>query len=145
MSTAEVEARISNVLELQDACAYGVEVPGSEGKAGMVAILDPENKLDLTKFHAGVKELPSYARPIFVRCVEQLDLTGDGMSSVLSRTHLLLPFTGTYKLKKRSLQAQGFNVATVKDRIFFLDNKQDAYVPLTLELYDDIVKGAVRL
>ena len=77
MSTAEVEATISNVLELQDACAYGVEIPGVEGKAGMIAIRDPDNTLDLTKFQQGVlARLPPYARPIFVRCVQQLDLTG---------------------------------------------------------------------
>ena len=33
MSTAEVEATISNVLELKDVCAYGVEIPGVEGKS----------------------------------------------------------------------------------------------------------------
>ena len=77
VSTAEVEATISNVLELQDACAYGVEIPGVEGKAGMIAIRDPDNTLDLTKFNRGVSaRLPTYARPIFVRCVQQLDLTG---------------------------------------------------------------------
>ena len=84
MSTAEVEATISNVLELQDACAYGVEIPGVEGKAGMIAIRDPDNTLDLTKFHQGVSaRLPPYARPIFVRCVQQLDLTGDAMITLL--------------------------------------------------------------
>lgn len=77
VSTTEVEATVSNILELKDACAYGVEIPGVEGKAGMVAIRDPDNTLDLTKFYRGVSaRLPPYARPIFVRCVEQLDLTG---------------------------------------------------------------------
>ena len=78
MSTAEVEATVSNFLELQDACAYGVEIPGTEGRAGMIAILDPDNTLDLKKLYSGVSaKLPSYARPIFVRCVQQLDLTGN--------------------------------------------------------------------
>ena len=106
VSTAEVEATVSNFLELQvrrqefssmlefiphmiswkliywselqDACAYGVEIPGTEGRAGMIAILDPDNSLDLKKLYNGVSaKLPSYARPIFVRCVQQLDLTGD--------------------------------------------------------------------
>ena len=77
MSTAEVEATVSNILELEDACAYGVEIPGAEGKVGMVAVRDPDNTLDLDKFYRGVSaRLPPYARPIFVRCVEQLDLTG---------------------------------------------------------------------
>ena len=39
VSTLEVEATISNVLELKDATAYGVEIPNTEGRAGMVTIL----------------------------------------------------------------------------------------------------------
>ena len=39
VSTLEVEATISNVLKLKDATAYGVEIPNTEGRAGMVTIL----------------------------------------------------------------------------------------------------------
>ena len=39
VSTLEVEATISNVLELKDATAYGVEIPNVESRAGMVTIL----------------------------------------------------------------------------------------------------------
>ena len=39
VSTLEVEATISNVLELKDATAYGVEIPNVEGRAGMTTIL----------------------------------------------------------------------------------------------------------
>ena len=35
VSTNEVEAVLSNVLQ-KDAVCYGVEIPGTEGKAGMV-------------------------------------------------------------------------------------------------------------
>jgi hypothetical protein len=50
---------------------------------------------------------------------------------------------GTYKLKKRSLQAEAFHVARIVDPLFFLHKGQ--YVPLTLDLYDDIIKGSIRL
>jgi solute carrier family 27 fatty acid transporter 1/4 len=33
-STAEVESVISNVCGLRDVVAYGVEIPGNEGRAG---------------------------------------------------------------------------------------------------------------
>lgn len=33
VSTAEVEARVSNVINMMDAVAFGVEVPGAEGEA----------------------------------------------------------------------------------------------------------------
>ena len=77
MSTMEVEAVLSGVLDQQDSIVYGVEVPGAEGRAGMAAIVEPEGGLDLQKFLQAVKhQLPSYAVPLFVRIVEEVDLTG---------------------------------------------------------------------
>ena len=53
------------------------QVPGAEGRAGMAAIVEPEEGLDLKKFLQAVKhQLPSYAIPLFVRVVEKVDLTG---------------------------------------------------------------------
>ena len=45
VSTCEVEGLISKVLDLNDVCVYGVEVPGTEWKAGMACIVDPERKV----------------------------------------------------------------------------------------------------
>lgn len=45
MSTNEVEGKISKILDLNDVCVYGVDVPGIEGKAGMACIADPERKV----------------------------------------------------------------------------------------------------
>lgn len=76
-STAEVEAVVSNVCGLKDAVVYGVEIPGTDGRAGMASILDPDGTLDFDALAQGVnKSLPSYARPLFVRIVKQLDMTG---------------------------------------------------------------------
>jgi solute carrier family 27 fatty acid transporter 1/4 len=76
-STAEVEAVVSNVADLKDSVAFGVEVPGNEGRAGMSAIADPEGTLDLDALTAGInKSLPSYARPLFIRILHQVELTG---------------------------------------------------------------------
>lgn len=77
MSTSEVEAVISNIVDYKDAVVYGVEIRGQEGRAGMAAILDPEETVDLKKFVQGVKQaLPSYARPILVRILRKIDMTG---------------------------------------------------------------------
>ena len=77
VSTAEVEAMISQVIGLRDCVVYGVEIPGTEGRAGMAAIPDPERLVDLTKLYAGMSDkLPSYARPIFLRFVQEIDVTG---------------------------------------------------------------------
>ena len=57
---------------------YGVEIPGTEGRAGMAAIPDHDKRVDLSSLYAGmVDKLPSYARPIFLRFVEQIDVTGN--------------------------------------------------------------------
>ncbi|KAJ8299889.1 hypothetical protein KUTeg_021408 [Tegillarca granosa] len=55
VSTSEVEAVISNIIKLQDAVVYGVEVPGTEGRAGMAAIVDENDNLDLSYLHRTFK------------------------------------------------------------------------------------------
>ena len=48
-----------------------------EGRAGMVAIVDHDGSLNLTKLAEGLKmTLPAYARPLFIRIVRKVDLTG---------------------------------------------------------------------
>ncbi|XP_017766329.1 PREDICTED: long-chain fatty acid transport protein 4 [Eufriesea mexicana] len=127
VATSEVEAVISNVIGLKDAAVYGVEVPGAEGKAGMAAIYDPENTLNIKEMAEGLKKsLPSYARPLFVRVLSEL------------------PMTGTFKLKKKNLQQDGFDIKKITDPIYFLDNS-GVYVKLTEQIYDNIHEGKVRL
>ena len=128
VSTMEVEAIISNVLKLRDCVVYGVDIPGCEGKAGMVAILDPEKCINLNDFFVQVKHLlPFYSIPVFVRIVDQLEATG------------------TYKLPKAFLQNQGFNPEVVKDPLFFLDSKKNEYTRMDNDLYHSIVSGKIRL
>lgn len=50
---------------------------GQEGRAGMAAILDPDHAVDLERLaHSLQKSLPPYARPLFVRIMETLPMTG---------------------------------------------------------------------
>lgn len=50
---------------------------GTEGRAGMAAIVDESKTLDLKKFNYDLKKsLPAYARPVFIRILEKLDMTG---------------------------------------------------------------------
>ena len=125
VSTAEVESVVSRLTGHCDVVVYGVRVPGCEGRVGMAAIASCE-ELDLEDLAQGiVKKLPNYARPFFVRLSSQLDMTG------------------TFKLKKRDLQAQGFG-PDIEDDLYFLDVKEMKYVPLTSELRDKITSGEVR-
>lgn len=78
VSTSEVEAVMSNLVDYKDVIVYGVEIRGQEGRAGMAAVYDPEERVDLKKLVEGVKKcLPSYARPIFIRILKKIDLTGE--------------------------------------------------------------------
>ncbi len=55
-----------------------VQVPGAEGRAGMAAIVEPQEGLDLDTFARSLKQqLPSYAIPQFLRIVKQVDMTGE--------------------------------------------------------------------
>ncbi|PNF41524.1 hypothetical protein B7P43_G13038 [Cryptotermes secundus] len=126
VSTAEVESVIINVIGLKDVAVYGVQVPDQEGRAGMAAIADPNNTLDIKSLANGLeKTLPSYARPIFIRVLEKMDITG------------------TFKIKKIELQEDGFDPSKIKDKLYVRSGKE--YVPLTSQLYQDILKGAIKI
>jgi len=129
VSTAEVEGVISRSAGLTDVVVYGVKVPNCEGRVGMAAIvqdLGSGTSVDLPKLAGDLKaRLPSYAQPAFIRIVRELDMTG------------------TFKLKKRDLQVEGFDVSQIQDPMFFLQGGQ--YKPLTKELYNDITEGRVRM
>ncbi|XP_029033779.1 long-chain fatty acid transport protein 4 [Osmia bicornis bicornis] len=127
VATSEVEGVVSNVIGLKDAVVYGVEVPGAEGKAGMAAIYDPDYSLNIKEMAEGVKKsLPSYARPLFVRVLSEL------------------PMTGTFKLKKKDLQRDGFNINKITDPVYFLDRSGE-YVKLTEQIYNTILEGKAKL
>lgn len=68
---------MGGILELKDVTCYGVEVPGCDGRAGMLAIpVQDKSEIDFQELEKGLeKNLPSYARPLFLRLVNEADLT----------------------------------------------------------------------
>lgn len=128
VSTTQVEGIISNILKLRDCVVYGVDIAGVEGKAGMVAIPDPEKCINLSHFHSSLKKsLPNYAIPCFVRIVDELQTTG------------------TYKLPKSMLQKEGYDPSLIHDPLFFLDPRSQEFVRMTPDLYNDIINCKIRL
>ncbi|XP_018058160.1 PREDICTED: long-chain fatty acid transport protein 4 isoform X2 [Atta colombica] len=126
VSTSEIEAIISNFINYRDCIVYGVEIKDTEGKAGMAAIYDADETLDINKVTVDIKEqLPAYARPQFVRILTKIDLTG------------------TFKLKKKDLQEEGYNPYKVQDKLYYLNAKL-GYQLLTLEVYDQIQQGKIK-
>ena len=85
---------------------YGVEVGDYSGKAGMAALVVNE-RFDLERLHGLVhRELPHYARPLFLR-IHQEDPSAHT--------------TGTFKMKKTDLVAQGFDPAKIDEPLYLDD------------------------
>jgi fatty-acyl-CoA synthase len=126
VSTAEVADVLAQTPNVAEATVVGVRVPSQEGACGLVAVvLDPGKKLDLAALRKEAESLPAYARPRFVRVQSALELTG------------------TFKVQKNQLKHDGADPAKVADPLFVLID--DAYVPLTAELWAAIGRGEVRL
>jgi fatty-acyl-CoA synthase len=127
VSTSEVAEVINIFPGLNDANVYGVQITGREGRAGMVAIVC-ENNCDLAALHAHlVAHLPEYARPLFLRVQNEIEVTG------------------TFKQKKVDLVQQGFNPAAISDPIYFNDPQSRSFVRLDPTLYQRIESGQVRV
>ncbi len=126
VATAEVAAAIAAFPGIAEANVYGVRVPGSEGAAGMAALV-VDGALDLPELRAHLaRRLPSYARPLFLRIVKEM------------------PVTATFKHRKNDLQRDGYDPAT-GDALYFDDAKRQAFVPLNRALYQRIQSGKVRI
>ena len=120
VSTTEVENTVAKILNDSQVACYGVEITGSEGRAGMLAVVKQDD-IDFVELAKEVqKRLPSYAVPLFVRLVDKLD------------------YTSTSKIMKRQLKEESFNINCINDPVFFLEPVNKVYVPLTEDIYKKI-------
>ena len=127
VATGEVAAVLSQFEGVTQANVYGVDVPGYDGRAGMASIIS-ETEPDLVKLKALVdKELPLYARPVFLRLSSESDTTS------------------TFKFKKTNLVKAGFNPANISEPIYFANPTTGTFEPVTPEIYTKITEGGVRL
>jgi fatty-acyl-CoA synthase len=128
VATQEVAEILNDAPGVSETNVYGVQIPGTDGRAGMAAlVLEPGAQFDPVAFYARAQQLPAYARPLFVRIVPAMDVTG------------------TLKQRKTDLQRQGYDPRSCTDPLFFRDDAQRRYVPLTTSLFEGIQSGAVRL
>jgi fatty-acyl-CoA synthase len=127
VATSEVKDAIRDCPGVLDASAYGVSIPGADGRAGMAAIVAGDG-FDLELLAGRLsRRLPHYAIPVVVR---------------LSRT---LDSTETFKQKKQQLMREGFDPALVTDPLFWRDPASGNYRPIDSAIYARIVQGAIRL
>lgn len=126
VSTNEVSEAISVFPGIKEANVFGVSIPGTDGRAGMASIII-EADLDLVKLYAHIsKELPDYARPLFIRLSREMEVTG------------------TFKHRKVELVKEGIDLSLVKDPIYFSSQTEKKFVPLTQELHDQICSGSFK-
>jgi fatty-acyl-CoA synthase len=124
VSTTEVELRLAEAPNISEAIAYGVPVPGADGKAGMACLVS-EGRFNAKAFTAYVDaELPSYARPVFLRLRKTMDTTG------------------TFKYRKVDLVADGFDPSKTSDLIYVRDKA--TYVRMKPERYAEILHGQAK-
>jgi fatty-acyl-CoA synthase len=127
VATTEVAAAIAAFPGIREANVYGVGVPGTEGAAGMAAIV-ADGELNLGEFHRYVmRALPSYARPLFLRLTDQIAATA------------------TFKPRKNDLQREGFDPAATSDPIYFADPAKKTFARLDDKLYARIQAREIRL
>ena len=127
VSTAEVAEVINVFPDVSDASVYGVEVAGREGRAGMAAIVC-KGACDLAALGAHLRaNLPDYARPLFLRLQNQIDVTA------------------TFKQRKIDLVKQGFDPSNIAEPLYFNDPQTKTFVPLDATLYRQIQNGEIRL
>ena len=128
VSTTQVENIIGSYADVAGCAVYGVEIPDTNGKAGMATITPQENvQLDFAALHEYIsKNLPSYAIPVFLRIKTEIDTTG------------------TFKYKKADLKTDGYDKAKVSDQLYVALAKGKEYTPLSDTLLDEVNNGTHR-
>lgn len=127
VATSEVNDAVRDFTGVVDATTYGVSISGTDGRAGMSAIVVNEG-FDVAALPAHLAQrLPVYAHPVFIRISRELDATE------------------TFKQKKGELAREGFDPGAIKDPMFMLEPKSDAYVALDARTFAQIIDGMIRL
>jgi acyl-CoA synthetase (AMP-forming)/AMP-acid ligase II len=127
VATTEVESALNHFPGVEQAVAYGVEVPGADGRAGMAALSYTGAELDGAALAARLREqLPAYAVPLFLRLRAEQDTTA------------------TFKYRKVDLKRAGFDPGQIDEPLYVLLDAQRGYQPLTADLYRRIQGKELR-
>jgi fatty-acyl-CoA synthase len=124
VATTEVESAVCGYDDVEESTVFGVEVPGTGGRAGMAAIQLKEGaQFDGKALAKAVYErLPGYAMPLFVRVVGEL------------------AHTSTFKSQKVDLRKEGYS-KDVEDPIYVLAGREEGYVEFYDEYPDEVKAG----
>ncbi|MEX2473638.1 long-chain-acyl-CoA synthetase [Marinobacter sp.] len=128
VSTTEVENILDGSGMVEEAIVYGVEIPKTNGKAGMVTLVPHSNgsEFDVNKLSAYLKEnLPAYAIPVFVRVTHTIEKTG------------------TFKYRKVDIQKAGYSLGKNGEAVYGWLPRTDGYTKLDEKLVSEIDAGQV--
>jgi fatty-acyl-CoA synthase len=127
VATNEVAGVLSGFEGVTQANVYGVEVPGYDGRAGMASIVS-DTPPDLVTLKAYLdKELPHYARPVFLRLSQESETTS------------------TFKFKKTNLVKAGFDPDRISEPVYYCDPQTGAYERVDADIVKKINNGTIRL
>ncbi|MFW9880509.1 MAG: AMP-binding protein, partial [Candidatus Thorarchaeota archaeon] len=125
VSTEELEAVINEFDQIDMCCVYGVLIPNTEGRAGMVSLVtnsSPNADFNFPGFYSMLQEkLPEYAIPKFIRFCPELDTTA------------------TLKIQKGGLKREGYDITKTTDPIYVLLPNNSDFTLLTKEIYTKIL------
>ena len=125
VSTTEVENMVSEYEKIAEAVVYGVEIPNTNGRAGMAAITLTDgaelNDNDLTEMVSVFKKcLPAYAIPVFIRVQAKVETTG------------------TFKYQKNKLKEDAFDPSKTDERLLVLLPGATSYCDVNAEIFENI-------
>ena len=84
------------------------------------------DQIDLSSLSTYMNEnLPAYARPVFIRILEEL------------------PTTTTHKLQKNELREQSFHLEEVKEELLVRDPSTGSYRKLDIDFYDRVMRREI--
>jgi citronellyl-CoA synthetase len=128
VSTTEVENHVADHEAICEAVVYGVEIPNTNGRAGMCAITPhPEAEVDYAELLSFFKKcMPAFAVPVFIRVQAQVETTG------------------TFKYQKTNLKKEAFDPSQTQDPLFVWLPGTTTYVLVTDDIYSGIQSGAYR-
>ena len=131
VSTTEVESVLDSFPQIYMSAVYGVKVPGTEGRAGMAAIVLLDTRPEDFDFKALTKmlrrELADFAIPRFIRMKDELEQTP------------------SMKFKKEQLKQEGYDIENISDLVYVLLPGGAEFVPLKATTRKQIDEGVYKL
>lgn len=131
VSTTEVENLVAEHPKISEAVVYGVEIPNTNGRAGMCAITPHEgqslNEADYAELLSFFQQnMPAYAVPVFLRIQQQMETTG------------------TFKYQKNTLKTQAFDPSKTDETILVWLPGEKQYCVVTSDIHSNIQASQYR-